>query len=239
MPVIQGSSAACYTTRMPIILFDIDGTLIRSGGAGKDAMEGALRIAFGLTEIKDEVPYSGRTDVAIARDLLRVHGIEATLANQRTLQEAYLANLLVSLKSRGGTVLPGVNELLAALKGRTDSVLGLLTGNIRVGARTKLTHFGLWENFTCGGFGDEHFDRDDVARMALAEVQSHIGREVNPTDIWVVGDTPLDVQCARAIGAKVIAVATGWHPVDELAACEPDHVFADLADHQHVMTVWK
>lgn len=224
---------------MPIILFDIDGTLIRSGGAGKDAMEGALRAAFNLTEIKDEVPYSGRTDIAIARDLLRVHGLEATPANQRALQEAYLAQLPLSLKSRGGKVLPGVNMLLETLKGRTDTVLGLLTGNIRVGARTKLGHFGLWDYFTCGGYGDEHFDRDDVARMALRDVRAHVGREVDPTDIWVIGDTPFDVKCARAIGAKVIAVATGWHPVAELTACNPDHVFADLSQHEQVLEVWR
>ncbi|HEY3788141.1 MAG TPA: HAD family hydrolase [Urbifossiella sp.] len=221
-----------------IILFDIDGTLIRSGGAGKEAMEGALRAAFNLAEIKDEVPYSGRTDVAIARDLLRVHGIEATPANQRALQDAYLAHLPGSLNSRGGLVLPGVHELLSALKGRSDVVLGLLTGNIRVGARTKLGHFGLWDFFSCGGFGDEHFDRDDVARLALREVGAHLGQEVDPADIWVVGDTPLDVQCARAIGAKVIAVATGWHPREELAACNPDHVFGDLSEHARIMALW-
>src|SRR6185312_17055553 len=147
---------------MPIILFDIDGTLIRSGGAGKDAMEGALRTAFGLTEIHDKVPYSGRTDCAIARDLLGVHGIEATPANQRMLQETYLARLPHSLKSRGGKVLPGINDLLAALQYRDATVIGLLTGNIRAGARTKLGHFGLWDFFApCGGFGDDYFERDD------------------------------------------------------------------------------
>ena len=227
-----------YISNMPIILFDIDGTLIRSGGAGKDAMEGALRTAFGLTEIKDEVPYSGRTDIAIARDLLRVHGLEQTLANRTKLQEAYLANLPLSLGAGSGLVLPGVNDLLAALRDREDVVLGLLTGNIRVGARVKLGHFGLWDYFTCGGFGDEHFDRDDVARMALREVQTHVGREVDPAEVWVIGDTPLDVQCARAIGAKVVAVATGWHPVEELAACRPDRVFADLSDHRSVLGLW-
>ena len=206
---------------MHVILFDIDGTLIRSGGAGKDAMEGALRAAFQLAEIKDEVPYSGRTDCAIARDLLRVHGIDTTADNQRKLQEAYLARLPESLKSRGGKVLPGVHDLLASLRQRSEAVVGLLTGNIRVGARTKLGHF----------------DRDDVARMALREVRSHTGRDVDPADIWVIGDTPHDVKCARAIGAKAIAVATGWHPVAELSACGPDHCFADLAD-ERVLSVW-
>jgi phosphoglycolate phosphatase len=223
---------------MPIILFDIDGTLIRSGGAGKHAMEGALRAAFGLTEIKDEVPYSGRTDCAIARDLLGVHGIEATPANQRALHDAYLAQLPVSLKERSGRVLPGVHELLAALQPRQTVVLGLLTGNLRAGARTKLGHFGLFDYFRCGGFGDDHFDRDDVARMALTELRTHTGRDVDPNDIWVIGDTPLDVKCARAIGAKAIAVATGWHPVEELTACRPDHVFRDLSEHDRVLEVW-
>jgi phosphoglycolate phosphatase-like HAD superfamily hydrolase len=224
---------------MPVILFDIDGTLIRSGGAGKHAMEGALRTAFGLTEVKDEVPYSGRTDSAIAQDLLTVHGIDPTPANRQALHAAYLEQLPLSLKARSGKVLPGVNELLAALRSRTDAVLGLLTGNLRAGARTKLGHFGIFDYFCCGGFGDDHFDRDDVARMALAEVRSHTGREVDPTEIWVIGDTPLDVKCARAIGAKAIAVATGWHPLEELTACGPDHVFGDLSEHLRVLEVWR
>lgn len=119
---------------MPVILWDIDGTLIRSGGAGKDAMEGALRDAFGLAEVKDEVPYSGRTDRAIARDLLRVHGLDASESNQTKLQEAYLAKLPDSLRLRGGNVLPGVADVLAELRSRTDVLMGLLTGNIRRGA---------------------------------------------------------------------------------------------------------
>src|SRR6185437_2878954 len=227
-----------YNSMMRVILFDIDGTLIRSGGAGKDAMEAAFRSAFGLADIRDEVPYSGRTDCAIARDLLRVHGVDATPDNQRRLREAYLAELPNHLKSRGGLVLPGIHELLAALKTRSDVVLGLLTGNILAGARTKLGHFGLWDFFACGGFGDDHFDRDDVARLALREVQAHLGRAVATADIWVIGDTPLDVQCARAIGAKAVAVATGWHPLDELAACQPDHLFDDFANHELALKLW-
>lgn len=223
---------------MPIILFDIDGTLIRTGGAGKAAMEGALRDAFGIAEIRDEVPYSGRTDRAIGRDLLTVHGIDPTPANSLKLQDAYLAHLPPSLKHHGGTVCPGIGELLAQLQPQSGTVLGLLTGNVRSGAMHKLGHFGLWDRFIGGGFGDEHFDRDDVARAALREVRAYLDRDVNPADVWVIGDTPLDVQCARAIGAKVIAVATGWHPHDELAACEPDHLFHDLSDHASVAAIW-
>jgi phosphoglycolate phosphatase-like HAD superfamily hydrolase len=223
---------------MPIVLFDIDGTLVRTGGAGKAAMEAGLGAAFGVTELRDEVPYSGRTDVAIGRDLLRVHGIDPTPENQQKLRESYLAHLPGSLNSRGGTVCPGVPELLAAVAGKPGMVLGLLTGNVRCGAMHKLGHFGLWDFFTCGGFGDEHFDRDDVAREALVSVRAHLGGDVNPSDVWVIGDTPLDVSCARAIGANAVAVATGWHPVEELANCAPDLIFDDLSDHSRLLAVW-
>jgi phosphoglycolate phosphatase-like HAD superfamily hydrolase len=212
---------------MPTILFDIDGTLVRTGGAGKAAMEAALRTAFGIAEIKDEVEYSGRTDRAIGRELLAVHGIDVTPANQTALQDAYLAHLPHSLTQRGGEVCPGVGPLLASLRGTMP--LGLLTGNVRAGARHKLGFFGLWDHFAFGGFGDDHFDRDDVARMALAELRAHAGSDVDAADVWVIGDTPLDVKCARAIGAKAVAVATGWHPIDELAGCSPDLLLADLS----------
>ena len=224
---------------MPIVLFDIDGTLVRTGGAGKAAMEAGLVAAFGAVELRDEVPYSGRTDVAIGRDLLRVHGIDPTPENQRTLRESYLAHLPGSLKSKGGTVCPGVPELLATVAGKPGAVLGLLTGNVRRGAMHKLGHFGLWDYFACGGFGDEHFDRDDVARSALACDREHLGRAVDPSDVWVIGDTPLDVQCARAIGANAVAVATGWHPIEELAGCAPDLIFDDLSDHSRLLAVWE
>jgi phosphoglycolate phosphatase-like HAD superfamily hydrolase len=224
---------------MPIILFDIDGTLVRTGGAGKAAMEAALGAAFGVTELRDEVAYSGRTDVAIGRDLLRVHGIDPTPENQLALREAYLAHLPDSLTSRGGTVCPGVPELLAAVAGKPGVVLGLLTGNVRRGAMHKLGHFGLWDHFACGGFGDDHTDRDDVARAAVAAVRAHLGRDVDPADVWVIGDTPLDVSCARAIGARAVAVATGWHPADELAGHNPDLLFDDLSDHSRLLAVWE
>src|SRR5262245_1452946 len=118
---------------MPILLFDIDGTLIRTGGAGKAAMEAALRDEFGIAEIRDVVPYSGRTDRAISRDLLRVHDIDPNAANQVRLQTAYLAHLPPSLTKLGGVVCPGVLGLLGELRPRPGVVLGLLTGNIRAG----------------------------------------------------------------------------------------------------------
>ena len=223
---------------MTVILFDIDGTLVRTGGAGKAAMEAGLRSSFGVRDIRGEVPYSGRTDRAIGKDLLAVHGIDPTPENQRTLHEAYLAHLPGSLKRIGGVVCPGIRELLAEVKPRDAVLLGLLTGNVRAGARHKLSHFELWDHFVCGGFGDDHFERDDVARAALAGVRAHLNRDVNPANVWVIGDTPLDVQCARAIGAKAVAVATGWHTADELAGCGPDLMFPDLSDYRPLLAAW-
>lgn len=219
---------------MPTLLFDIDGTLIRTGGAGKHAMEQALRTAFGVTELRDEVPYSGRTDVAIGRDLLRVHGLAVTAENLAKLSDAYLGHLRPSLHAIGGNVLPGVTELLTRLHGRRR--MGLLTGNVRAGAERKLAHFGLWDYFPFGGFGDVHHDRDDVARAAIAALKAHDPHA--PAEVWVIGDTPLDVKCARAIGAKSVAVATGWHSLDELHATGADLVLADLSDFQKLPPHW-
>ncbi|QEL13657.1 HAD family hydrolase [Limnoglobus roseus] len=221
---------------MPTLLFDIDGTLIRTGGAGKHAMEAALRTAFGVSHIRDEVPYSGRTDPAIGRDLLRVHGVDPTAENFAKLSTAYLGHLQPSLHANGGEVLPGVTDLLIHLHGKKRR-MGLLTGNVRAGARHKLSHFGLWDYFAFGGFGDVHHDRDDVARAALTALKDH-SPDYKPADVWVIGDTPLDVKCARAIGAKVVAVATGWHSLDELAASEADLTLADLSDFQKLPSHW-
>jgi phosphoglycolate phosphatase len=108
--------------------------------------------------------------------------------------------------------------------------VGLLTGNVRAGARVKLGHFGLYDHFAFGGFGDHHLDRDEVAREALAEVERRFNGRHSPERIWVVGDTPLDIRCARAIGARAVAVATGWHSEEELTAHGPDLFLTDLED---------
>jgi len=216
--------------RWLVCLFDIDGTLLSSGGAGKAAMEAALLQEFGLPGLQAQVSYSGRTDRAITLDLLKSHGLEPHEGHCRRLLNGYLRRLPECLRQHRGQVLPGVAELLSELGARGSTLLGLLTGNVREGARLKLGHYGLVHHFQCGGYGDEHVDRDDVARTALAEVRGHLGESVRPGDIWVIGDTPLDVRCARAIGARSLAVATGWHSHDELLAAEPDVLLPTLAE---------
>jgi phosphoglycolate phosphatase len=214
---------------MHVCLFDIDGTLLNSGGAGKAAIEAALVEDFGVT-LRVQVTYSGRTDRAIGRDLLHLHGIEPTPENWQRLARGYLARLPASMTSNRGTICPGIPALLHDLSFRDDIAIGLLTGNIRAGAKLKLGHFDLFRHFAFGGFGDEHFERDDVAREALAAVHTHVHRQHQADRIWVIGDTPLDVQCARAIGARAVAVATGLHSIEDLHATGPDLLLADLSD---------
>ena len=128
--------------------------------------------------------------------------------------------------------------MLHAASQQHDIHLGLLTGNVERGARIKLAHFGLWDLFSFGGYGDNHFERDDVARTALAQAERHVGRSVPPDQVWVIGDTPLDVQCARAIGAKAVAVATGWHTIEELQQSKPDYLYQDLSLPTELLEVW-
>jgi phosphoglycolate phosphatase-like HAD superfamily hydrolase len=215
---------------MNIFLFDIDGTLISSGGAGKAALETAIAAEFGLPELNGHIELSGRTDRAIVRDLLTLNQIEDTPENTQRLLNAYLSHLPASLAKSTGLILPGIAHLLETLSRQKNAVVGLLTGNIRAGARIKLGHFGLYHHFVLGGFGDHHFCRNEVAREALAEVHRHLNGAFQLDKVWVIGDTPLDIRCARAIGVKVAAVCTGWHCREELAADQPDLLLTDLSD---------
>lgn len=215
---------------MHVVLFDIDGTLIVTGGAGKVALESALASEWGITPSSDGLSLSGRTDRAIVRDLFLMHGIEPSDANWKRLAAAYLAILPACLARHQGKVLPGIAALLESFAVREDVAVGLLTGNVRAGAMAKLGHYGLWHHFAFGGFGDAHSERDDVAREALAATTLHLRGPVVGECIWVIGDTPFDVRCARSIGARALAVGTGWHSLDELAASQPDLLLPDLSD---------
>ena len=213
---------------MHVLLFDIDGTLIDAGGAGQAAMEQAVAREFGATRPISGIPTAGRTDRAIGRDLFDYYSIPATDANWSRYLQTYYELLPESLQQRQGAILPGVVSLIERLSGCDDVFLGLLTGNFAEGAKLKLQHFELYHHFRMGGFGDDHLHRDDVARQALVAVREHLP-EVQPQQIWVIGDTPSDVQCGRAIGANVLAVATGIFELDELAPCQPDVLLGDLS----------
>jgi phosphoglycolate phosphatase-like HAD superfamily hydrolase len=216
---------------MHICLFDIDGTLLNTGGAGQAAMEDAFGAEFGTSRPAEGLLTAGRTDRAIAIDLFRFHGFDYDDEPAERFYQAYLRKLPAHLAERAGMVLPGVEALIQSLREREDVVLGLLTGNFREGAKLKLGHFNLHHHFDFGGFGDRHLDRDDVAREALAEVRQRFNGTFDPARLWVIGDTPADVRCGRAIGAKVVAVGTGQYSVDVLRDTSPDVLFDDFADY--------
>lgn len=223
---------------MHIILFDIDGTLISSGGAGKSAIEGALRETFDITPDSAGVPMAGRTDRSIVRDLFVQNGLENTEVNWTRVLESYLRVLPNCLQQCEGQVLPGVVELLDVLRARENCHLGLLTGNIEYGARLKLKYYGLLDFFSFGGFGDHCYDRSDVAREAWDASRNLVGdKSVNRKRVWVIGDTPADIHCGRSIGANVLAVATGWHSREILETEKPDLLFDDFSDPTRFLQV--
>jgi phosphoglycolate phosphatase-like HAD superfamily hydrolase len=169
---------------------------------------------------------------------MRLHGIAETPTSRERLIEGYLRRLPDYLHKHQGKVLPGIVPLLEHLAAQDRVAVGLLTGNLRAGARLKLGHFELFHHFAFGGFGDHHWERDDVAREAWAVIHERMNGAVPPDHVWVVGDTPLDVQCARAIGARVAAVATGWHSAAELAAARPDLLLTNLTDPAPLLSNW-
>lgn len=218
-----------------VCLFDIDGTLLNSGGAGQHAMERALAEVFGVTGPYTDIPAAGRTDRAITTDLFAHHGLVPGEADWDRFLRAYLGYLPESLTAMNGAVLPGVAALLEQLSRREEVALGLLTGNLREGALLKLRHYALDHHFPFGGYGDDHHDRDDVARSAWAAAAAYLCAELNAERVWVIGDTPADVRCARAIGARAMAVATGLFRAADLESSRPDALYESFADVEGVV----
>jgi phosphoglycolate phosphatase-like HAD superfamily hydrolase len=212
-----------------LFLFDIDGTLLASGGAGWRALEAACMELFGTSNL-DGIEIAGRTDSSIARQLYARRNEEATPENCARFYDSYLKHLTEFLPQTDGALLPGIVEMLDILKARPDCVLALLTGNLVRGAELKLTHYGLWEYFEFGAYADDHHDRNELGVFARTRAMEKHGTEFAPENILVLGDTPHDVACARAIGAKAVAIATGRHSRAELEACNPDLLFDDLSD---------
>jgi len=224
------------------VLFDIDGTLIQTGGAGHIAFAETFADEFGVSTISPGVPFAGRSDRAIALDLMRIHGIEASPENWFRFRDAYVSRLPGALTRLQGRVLPGVVELLDHLAADRTAVVGLLTGNMRAGADLKLTHYGLADRFEFGGFGDDTDDRNIIAAMARHEAQNYADlRSENGRSMlagaMVIGDTVHDIRCARAIGAFAVAVPTGGTPRVELEAAAPDLLLDDLSDAQSLLEV--
>jgi phosphoglycolate phosphatase-like HAD superfamily hydrolase len=216
-----------------LFLFDVDGTLVTVRGAGRRALERAMVRVYGCPVSSEGHDFRGRTDLSIALDILGAAGLsEAAIRDRLDACFAVYAEELDAIIGEGAAVqvMPGVAELVRALSARDDAVVGLLTGNVEAGARIKLRRTGLWPLFRVGAFGDDDADRRRLPAIACERARALVGREFAYPEVTIIGDTPLDVDCARASGAVAVAVATGFHAGDELEACAPDLFFKDFAD---------
>ena len=223
---------------MRLFLFDVDGTLVSAGGAGRMALRRALDEVYGETGPIDHYDFRGRTDPRIVLDLLTAAGWDEpdVRARLETCFAVYVREL-DSIIADGTRVrlLPGVAEVVGALSTRAAALVGLLTGNIEPGARVKLRPTGLWPLFRVGAFGSDDLDRRRLPAVACARARVLLGRDIPFERVTIIGDTPLDVDCARACGALAVAVATGQHAATELAACAPDLLFEDFSDVHRVV----
>jgi len=217
---------------MYTVLFDIDGTLLSSGGAGEAAYLDAFRQDFGLAEMPENISFAGRSDRAIVEEIMRASQIEPSADTWQRFCTGYCSRLQQSLARCEGSLLPGVLELIGALQRLEHVSLGLLTGNIECGAQMKLEEYGINGHFAFGGYGDRRTDRNDIAaeaKQAAAEAAAEKGH-AGLCGVMVIGDTPNDVLCARSIDAFAVAVATGGSTRAQLAAAEPDLLLDDLTD---------
>jgi phosphoglycolate phosphatase-like HAD superfamily hydrolase len=218
---------------MRLFLFDVDGTLLTAQGAGRLALGRALEAVYGTAGPIAGYDFRGRTDPRIVLDLMRAAGLAEAEIRARLGEcfEAYVAELAALVADgRRVRLMPGVEEVVRALASRDDVLVGLLTGNIEPGARVKLVPTGLWPRFRVGAFGSDDADRRRLPEVARARARALAGREFPFARVTIIGDTPLDVDCARACGARAVAVATGQHAAAELAACRPDLIFTDFTD---------
>ena len=224
---------------MRVVLFDIDGTILRSGGVGRIAMEAALTNVFGSPGSR-EYHYDGKTDKQIVRETMRLEGLtdEEIDARMPELLDRYLDGLHSELASgeRQVHVFPGVREILDELEQQESVVLGLLTGNIEPGARAKLGAAGIdIRRFRVNAFGSDHEHRPELPGVAQRRANDLLGREIQGDRLIVIGDTPADIRCGESIGARAIGVATGRYTVDELASHGAYAVFETLADTTAVL----
>jgi len=224
---------------MKIVLFDIDGTLLASDGAGRTAMETALTETFGAAG-PASYRYGGKTDRLIVRETMRLEGFDdATIdARMPMVLDRYLSELQVHLggETHAARALPGVAPLLDAVESHDGMVLGLLTGNLMEGAKAKLRAVSLDHGrFRVGAYGSDHEERPMLPPIARARASALLGRDVSGDQLVIIGDTPFDVTCGRGVGARAIAVATGGFGRAELESHGPDAMFDDLADTARVM----
>ena len=232
---------------MKLLLFDIDGTLVLTGGAGVRAMNRAFQDVFGVADAFRGIPMAGRTDPAILAEGLRNAGLQPGNDEIARFERKYLSlldeeiqaparpRLVVPHVSPFKGALPGVPELIARLAAREEVFLALLTGNYSTGAKIKLGHFDLWTSFRCGAYGEDADLRHELVPVALARAQAAGLPRTDLRETVIIGDTPLDIECAHRAGVACVAVATGGHDASELREAGADVVFDDLTDTDRVV----
>jgi phosphoglycolate phosphatase len=224
-----------------LILFDIDGTLLHTSGAGIRGMTKAFAVLYGRNSALHGVPIAGRTDRAIVTDAMRRIGVDPTDEEIARLRDAYIerlpGELATPVPGKPHHVIPGVTDLLAALEREDDAITALLTGNFLRGAIAKLGYFGIWDRFAFGAFGDDHLDRRDLVPIGLRRASEAGHGAVPPYHAIVIGDTPNDIDCARAHGARSIGVTTGPFDRTTLEAAGADLVVDSLSEIEPVLAL--
>ena len=220
---------------MRLLLFDIDGTLVNTGGAGVESLKMTVRNRFRTEDDLHDIEIAGKTDRAIIRDILCKYQVDPTEENITSFAREYIDGLPLCLSRTRGRVLPGIQQVLERLKPQPHIVLALLTGNLQEGARLKLQHYGLWDFFEFGAFADDHYDRNQLGAFARKRAQLKHGHDFDAADIDVIGDTNHDIACGKAFGARTIAVATGSWSRERLQGCAPDFWFDDFSDADDVI----
>ncbi len=221
--------------RGTLVLFDIDGTLVHCGPTPRRVFKRALEQTFGTAGPIDEWIFDGKTDPLIVRELMDAAGVaydEGLIGSALGLYVEWLARELPDEPAK--RVLPGVRHLLDALAGR-GALLGLLTGNVKDGARVKLESLGLWDYFPFGGFADDSHLRSEIATAAVRRAGEFAGREFSGNEIVIIGDTPHDMSCGRHLGARAVGVATGRSSPEQLVAAGAESALADFSDAERAM----
>ncbi len=217
-----------------LLLFDIDQTLLNTGGAGIRALHDAFEEAFDIDRNEHpELNLAGATDLGILREFKSAHRITWDDILAERFFTIYLRNLDEGLANRkDGLVLPGIIDLLDTISVDESFTIGLLTGNLKIGAETKVRHFGLskYFNIELGAYGSDHWDRNELGPIALDRVATITGKKFTPEQTVVIGDTPKDINCAKAFGARCLAVGTGMFTAEQLLTHGADHSLENLSD---------
>lgn len=211
------------------VLFDIDGTLIDPGGAGRRSVTAAFHDVFSINDAFVDIAMAGKTDIQIIKEGLSHHGLPCGNGIISLIVYRYVENLKKNIHNPNRHIEPGVLELLNALESAGRYWLGLLTGNIEQGARIKLGAFGLNKYFPVGAFGDDSEDRNRLLPIAVKKIRTMKSIDISYRECIVIGDTPLDVECAKPFGASSIAVATGSYSYESLLGTGADYILRDLS----------